>query len=167
MTQFKDEIIFNNVTYKLMSKGNYYLSQSTHNAERRKAKSLHVAIWEYHNNKSVPKGYVIHHIDGNKFNNDISNLQCLTREEHYNLHRSNMLKANKSKEHIEHLNNIRHKATEWHKSEAGKEWHKQHGAKLKKQYPTRICQYCGKEYQSKNLQFCSRTCSNKSRSIKN
>jgi hypothetical protein len=31
--------------------------------------------------------YDVHHIDGNKFNNDSSNLQILTREEHEKIHR--------------------------------------------------------------------------------
>lgn len=31
--------------------------------------------------------YVIHHIDGNKLNNDVSNLQILTKEEHEAIHR--------------------------------------------------------------------------------
>ena len=40
---------------------------------------------------SIPKeengrSYEIHHIDGNHNNNDISNLQCVTIQEHYNLH---------------------------------------------------------------------------------
>jgi len=31
--------------------------------------------------------YVIHHKDGNKTNNEIGNLQIMTREEHENLHK--------------------------------------------------------------------------------
>ena len=46
---------------------------------------LHVDVWEYHNRK-VRKGYDIHHIDQNKDNNQIENLQCLTRAEHRQLH---------------------------------------------------------------------------------
>ena len=32
------------------------------------------------------RSYEIHHIDGDRQNNDISNLQCLTIQEHYNIH---------------------------------------------------------------------------------
>jgi hypothetical protein len=32
------------------------------------------------------RSYEIHHIDGNRKNNDPSNLQCLTIQEHYNIH---------------------------------------------------------------------------------
>lgn len=35
----------------------------------------------------VPKGYSIHHKDGNRYNNDLSNLQLLTKTEHHRLHR--------------------------------------------------------------------------------
>ena len=38
----------------------------------------------------MPKGYVIHHIDGDKTNNSINNLQCVKRElhvKHHNKHK--------------------------------------------------------------------------------
>jgi len=34
----------------------------------------------------IPKGYEIHHIDGNRMNNDIENLRCVSIEEHYEIH---------------------------------------------------------------------------------
>lgn len=34
----------------------------------------------------IPKGYEIHHKDGNRNNNDLSNLQCVSTEEHYKIH---------------------------------------------------------------------------------
>ena len=35
---------------------------------------------------SIPEGYEIHHIDGDRSNNDISNLKCVTTQEHYDIH---------------------------------------------------------------------------------
>lgn len=35
----------------------------------------------------IPKGYIIHHIDGDGLNDDPQNLTCLSRGEHYYLHR--------------------------------------------------------------------------------
>lgn len=47
-------------------------------------------IWEQHNGK-IPKddngrSYEIHHIDGNRQNNNIENLICISIEEHYDIH---------------------------------------------------------------------------------
>ncbi len=42
-------------------------------------------LWEEHNGK-LPKGYVIHHKDRNTLNDDISNLEAVTRSEHLKEH---------------------------------------------------------------------------------
>ena len=36
----------------------------------------------------LPKGFVVHHVDGNKSNNDLSNLALMRMEAHTRLHRS-------------------------------------------------------------------------------
>jgi hypothetical protein len=46
---------------------------------------LHHFIWERYNGER-PKGYHIHHIDGNKGNYDISNLQLVTPSDHQKIH---------------------------------------------------------------------------------
>lgn len=51
-----------------------------------KHKGEHVLVWEKHNKKTVPAGFVIHHIDRNTKNNNIENLKCLTYLEHNGLH---------------------------------------------------------------------------------
>jgi len=43
-------------------------------------------VWEYHNGR-VPKGYVIHHKDRDTLNDEIGNLQAMTRAEHIEEHR--------------------------------------------------------------------------------
>lgn len=43
---------------------------------------LHRHVWEKHFGP-IPKGYHIHHKDGNKLNNDISNLECLSASDHH------------------------------------------------------------------------------------
>lgn len=48
---------------------------------------VHQRVWcEYNGKTEVPSGYVIHHLDENKLNNDPSNLVCLTRREHAQIH---------------------------------------------------------------------------------
>ena len=44
-------------------------------------KRLHVAVWEKHNGP-VPAGYVVHHVDHDPLNNELSNLQIMSRAEH-------------------------------------------------------------------------------------
>jgi hypothetical protein len=47
---------------------------------------LHKVIWENHNNCKIPKGYVVHHKDHDKLNNDISNLVLMRSNEHRKIH---------------------------------------------------------------------------------
>jgi hypothetical protein len=43
-------------------------------------------VWERYNNRKIPLGHQIHHIDGNHDNNNPENLVCVTVEEHAKLH---------------------------------------------------------------------------------
>jgi len=45
----------------------------------------HLKVWTEANGE-IPKGYIIHHIDGDKKNNNISNLKCINRSEHTLIH---------------------------------------------------------------------------------
>lgn len=106
---------------------------------------LHRLIWEAHNGE-IPKGYDIHHIDGNKLNNAIENLQCLPHSEHLAMH----MKANK-------------KLHEWHKTEAGRKFL---GEKSKKLWESRqvhklSCIHCKTEFPAKQAdraKYCSNKC---------
>ena len=46
----------------------------------------HVEVWERHNKRRVPQGHQIHHIDGDKLNNDPANLEAVTPTEHKRIH---------------------------------------------------------------------------------
>lgn len=46
---------------------------------------LHRQVWESIFGK-IPRGYVVHHIDGNTKNNNIENLKIMTQSEHLKLH---------------------------------------------------------------------------------
>lgn len=154
--ELKETIVFNGVEYKLMGTRRYYLSQSRSNEGRRRAKGLHVAIWEHHNKTEVPKGFEVHHKDGNTFNNDISNLECLSVSEHRKLY-----KLKDPEKHNLHLNKARQRASEWHKSDEGREWHKEHYKHTfaKIEAKTYTCEQCGKVYESRrSTRFCSHNC---------
>lgn len=129
-----------------------------------KPKRLHRYIWEkYHG--QIPKGYQVHHIDENKDNNDISNLELLSEHDHLYLHGKEKAKNKKwLHEFQSHGISV---APEWHKSKAGHEWHKAHYEKTKdKLYETHeyTCIQCGKKfighYHSK---YCSNACKSKYR----
>ena len=47
---------------------------------------MHRIIIENHLNRVLNENEVIHHLDGNKYNNDLSNLQLLDKKEHNSLH---------------------------------------------------------------------------------
>lgn len=44
---------------------------------------------QFHKIEKIPEGYRIHHIDKNKSNNKIENLQLLTHQQHMLLHKQN------------------------------------------------------------------------------
>lgn len=48
---------------------------------------MHRYIWEQHNQCKIPEGYVVHHKDHNKENNDPSNLVIMTNKDHAIHHR--------------------------------------------------------------------------------
>jgi len=50
--------------------------------------SVHRLVWISANNQEIPKGYQVHHIDGNKRNNNPDNLILLSEREHKKLHRA-------------------------------------------------------------------------------
>jgi len=50
-----------------------------------KTQQLHRVIWERHHGP-IPEGCVIHHKDDNTMNNDIDNLEMMTKKEHNQLH---------------------------------------------------------------------------------
>lgn len=60
-------------------------------------------IWLKHN-KDIPKGYVLHHIDGDELNDSIENLILMTRREHFIVH--NIGKLGREKRRNLHNNNI-------------------------------------------------------------
>lgn len=156
------QVIFNNLVFTRDEKTGYYLCAKTINGKRPR---LHRYIWYYYNGE-IPKGCDIHHIDKNKDNNDIRNLQLLKSSEHKKLHgEDGDGTAGKSKEWlVKNLNEkARPKAIEWHKSEEGRKWHKEHY----KQHPFKheerelVCEHCGKTYKAmyNSLnRFCSNNC---------
>lgn len=78
-----------------INKHGYYVITSY--KEGNGGKLLHRLIYEEHRGE-IPNGYVIHHIDENKLNNDVNNLLAILLDEHLTLHHRNKIISEESKE---------------------------------------------------------------------
>lgn len=142
---------FNGTTYYLC--GHYF---------QRKGHRLHRAVWEYHNG-AIPSGYHVHHIDGDRSNNDITNLMLMDGHEHLSAHMNTPERKAANKENIEHA---REAAREWHGSPAGLEWHSKLGKEnwQKRAIQTYTCSFCGQKFRTKHIygkdsnHFCGPNC---------
>ena len=120
-------------------------------------KYLHRAVWEHYNG-SIPKGYVTHHKDFNPSNNDIKNLEILTKSEHRKLH-SDLLEPEK------YICDYCGKEFE-RKFKGGRKHHFcSHQCSYHWSYENnneiRICKECGKEfstYKYNDRKYCSKEC---------
>ena len=125
-----------------------------------KVKSLHRVVWE-DNFGEIPNGFHIHHIDGNKDNNEISNLEMINAHDHLSNHSKANFEANRE-EITNRLLEAQELAKSWHKSEEGREWHSKHGkAVFSKISELEFeCVNCGNKFKSKNrhARFCSNKC---------
>lgn len=122
---------------------------------------MHRYVWERYNG-AIPKGFHIHHIDKNKDNNDISNLELVEGRKHLSIHMEGRDKG-KIRELLNRF--ARPKAAEWHGSESGREWHKKHWEESKAaMFAERVyeCSFCGREYTTTKAAagntFCSNAC---------
>jgi hypothetical protein len=58
---------------------------------------LHRYKYEKETGKTIPEGFQIHHIDGNRWNNDISNLVMVHIDAHYAYHKNKNVIDNEKK----------------------------------------------------------------------
>lgn len=129
---------------------------------------MHRYVWVCEKG-DIPEGYDVHHIDHDKGNNDISNLELLTKKEHRKKHFEEMPEEDKQRYKDNMNKNARPAAIEWHKSDEGRKWHSEHMKKLQAQgvYSKKdkfICEVCGKEFERiarKGHKFCSGACQQK------
>lgn len=129
-----------------------------------KGKRLHRAVAE-RKFGPIPRGCHVHHIDGNKANNQPENIDILVAGEHLSKH----LKERPDSMRQAFIAAGREKAAEWHGSEAGKAWHKEQYAKhcapaLSKRVEA-SCAHCGSSFMASlnGGKFCSNNCKSASR----
>lgn len=152
---------FNGVRFALTGNSKYFINTTLH--ER-----MHRYVWKFYNGE-IPKGYDIHHKDDNRYNNDISNLECIEKVAHRKLHGRNLTDSDREWRRNNLAINARPEAIKWHKSEEGKKWHSYHAKECAKNWKivTNICEVCGREFQSKEKpsKFCSGSCRQKYRRL--
>ena len=142
-------------------KSGYYIST---NRKINGKRWLHQYTYEKEKG-AIPEGYHIHHIDKNKDNNDISNLELKNPIEHGHGH---TYKDNpeRYKKQIEHLNRIRPKKVYKWSQEPDLQKRERHRAAHKRAMalipPVKyICENCGKEFFNMPNgihRFCSNAC---------
>jgi len=73
---------------KIVSKGDYYYAVVPEHPKKTKNNYvlLHRVVMENHLGRLLNTNEIVHHIDGNKKNNSISNLQVMTAKEHNSHH---------------------------------------------------------------------------------
>lgn len=155
----------NGYTFTRDEKTGYYLS--TKPTKHNKRQRLHVYVWEYYNG-DIPKGYEVHHKDGDKYNNEIENFELLIGLKHRKLHGEEFSNDERRLENARKVlkEKAQPKAVEWHKSKEGREWHKKHGKEAweNRKINKYVCSNCGKEfktinsYSEKSNTFCSNSC---------
>lgn len=143
-------ILFNSRKYFHNPKSGYYENKIQIDGKRKSIR-LHRAIYEFYTEEAIQKGYHVHHKDGNKDNNDISNLELLSSSEHAKKHGKETSSRWKTPYMQEASRRGREKTKEWHASEDGKKWHSEHQKEyIAKLHISKICPDCGREFKTPN-----------------
>ena len=129
---------------------------------QRKGVRLHRTVWE-HFNGPIPKGFHVHHINGDRGINGISNLELVEQSEHLSFHGKQKPPSATEKWRLA----MQEGARRWHGSPAGRKWHSEHA----KEYIHKIiadkikknCELCGKEFMAIRVhanrsKFCHPNC---------
>ena len=111
---------------------------------------LHRMVWEFFNGEIGDSKMHVHHIDHNPHNNSISNLQLMNFAEHQSMH---MLEPERVEAVRKNMLEVVHSAAaKWHKSEEGREAHRELAKKTGfiENRPTLLytCEECGKPFEA-------------------
>ena len=152
-------ITYNGVKYYKHPKQPYFYCSSNKRVKQYSS-ALHRQMW-FDNFGEIPDGFEVHHKDHDAFNNVPENLEIMSKSDHSSHHQSQPDKKEFWKNVIQPKGV--EAAKEWHGSDDGLQWHRDHAAKHnfgKFDFGTDKCQVCGSEYQrkTKTAKFCSNKC---------
>ena len=121
--------------------------------------SIHRFVWTYFNGE-IPDGYDIHHRDFNHDNNDVANLELVTKDAHQKIHaaiKSARKPDKKSKFTCAVCGREYEAANRGNNTYCSAECKKI--AERARAVEIRTCEICGKEFTtSDNARYCSRKC---------
>lgn len=162
-----DRIVFNGIIFRRYpdapgrSERCYYVPAGNH--RKRGVGRLHEEIWKAANGP-IPDGHHVHHRDGDTLNNDLANLELLPGADHLREHSApGELPAGFANSRAL----ATERATEWHRSAEGHEWHVEHGKRTWEERQPRksTCEQCDIQFDDITLRarFCSNKCKTASR----
>lgn len=99
---------------------------------------IHQYIWMVANGCDIPEGYDIHHIDGNKLNNSIYNLELIERHQHLIEHHKKHKQGNTYMFERHLSEETKKKISESHK---GKIFSEEHKRKISEANSKQVAQY--------------------------
>lgn len=118
---------------------------------------LHRKVWQ-ENFGDIPQGFHVHHIDGDRANNSPENLEAVSHHDHLSDRHSDVLRKNGQYA----IQFAKEGAAEWHRSEAGRNWHREQYERYKHllhKIVGIVCQVCGKSCEKIGRgKFCSNAC---------
>lgn len=124
-----------------------------------KGRRLHRAVWEHHNGPA-PRGFHVHHINDDRSDNRIGNLEALPGSQHLSHHLKQNPRPPPGPQALA-------AAAKWHRSRVGRKWHRQHGLRTADAQASRlvelVCEMCGKAFQTQahvagRTKFCHLNC---------
>ena len=152
---------FNGIVYRKMKDGHFQSSSKIH----RDVQKYFFGV--------IPDGYVIHHIDNNPANNDISNLQCITRIQHSKIHAE--ISGVKPPPHPLENYTCDYCGKKFTKQKRSAKWHfcsrkceSAYMYRCLENQEKRTCAYCGKEFfvnKHATANCCCNSCAQKLRFI--
>lgn len=159
------KVVYRGRTFYLQSCGHHYQDGNRRAEER----LLHRVKW-IERNGPIPKGMCVHHINGDWTDDSPSNHALMSQSDHSRLTMTGLWN---NPIHATKLEAGRQKGVQeakgWHKSDAGREWHRRHGksvwAKVSKRKVLKRC-YCGQRFkcfEHHPRKYCSDRCSERRR----